>query len=281
MPASLPRIQALLVFFLLATATHSQTTQGPNPPSVFGEEVLGCLSCPGALWSDRTFIDVPDSQMAFVSLATFGSCFQSSCHYARALMPMNFTFLLSPFATITGIEVNVLRKASAANSIKDSLVELVYSGNIIGSNRADTSFWPAVRRYVTYGDSTDTWGNTLSPIQVNSSSFGLYYKPSNKNMLSAFMTAFVDHVTMTVYYTTPTGLHEHQTSNGFAVWQGEDYLEVHGTTNGAVTLFNSFGQKVFESGNTGKIETGILAAGVYYLQFKQGDRVIRRKVLID
>ncbi len=81
-------------------------------------------------------------------------------------------------------------------SITDNTVSLVNnSGVVTGSNLASGA-WPTGTSTSTYGGSTNLWGQTLTPTEVNSPSFGAVLAANVANS-----TAGVDSISMTVYYT--------------------------------------------------------------------------------
>jgi hypothetical protein len=194
---------------LLQQTSGAQTiAQGPLNGSMFTEESAGCLSCPGTSWLNSQNAMLPDSVYASTQIHSYPNCFMNDCYYARALMAENFGFSIPAASNIMGIKAEVLRKASAPNSMLDTIVRLLKFGNDTGSNHAVSGYWLLNSNYQVYGDSTDLWGTTWNPTEINSNTFGLFYKPKNSN--PNFVTAFVDHIRLIVYYITATGIHEQQ-----------------------------------------------------------------------
>jgi hypothetical protein len=110
-----------------------------------------------------------------------------------------FGFSIPSTATVVGIEAEIERAASNANSIDDVDVLLLKAGAPSGSDKASGTDWGTSDSTRTYGASNDLWATTWTPAQVNAANFGLRLKVRNI-ITNANRTAFVDHVQITVYY---------------------------------------------------------------------------------
>jgi hypothetical protein len=53
---------------------------------------------------------------------------------------------------------------------------------------------------VTYGSSTDLWGTTWTPADINAAGFGAALAVTEISSRGANETAHVDHITITVHY---------------------------------------------------------------------------------
>jgi hypothetical protein len=119
-------------------------------------------------------------------------------HYLKAT---NFGFSIPTGATVNGILVEIERKVIVESGwgIKDVNVKIVKADGSIGStNKADTvNNWPTSDTYKSYGGTTDLWGETLIPADINNSNFGVVL---NITANSGDDTANVDHIRITVYY---------------------------------------------------------------------------------
>jgi hypothetical protein len=127
----------------------------------------------------------------------------------------NFGFNIPTSATISGIVVNIQRKAgvnSAANYVTDTDVWLMKAaGATVGTNHAQASTvkWPTADAVQPYGTTSDLWGTTWTPANFNTSSFGVRIRahgscastPTPSGCTSA-VTGYVNAVTVTVYWTT-------------------------------------------------------------------------------
>ena len=85
-----------------------------------------------------------------------------------------------------------------SGGITDEKVRLLDSaGAQTGDNKADTSSaWPTTDAVATYGSSSDLWGATWTPANVNDSDFGVVIQADPLND-----DPTIDHVTLNVYYT--------------------------------------------------------------------------------
>jgi len=114
----------------------------------------------------------------------------------------NFGFAIPAGATIDGIEVNMERYRSAG-SINDLSVKLLNADGSGGESSGDKSTglaWTTVESIVTFGNSTDKWGETWTPAKINSSTFGLRFQCQGFSIMGNDV-GLVDHVEITVYYT--------------------------------------------------------------------------------
>jgi len=103
-------------------------------------------------------------------------------------------------ATINGITVEIDRKSSVANTVRDYRVQLLdASGALVGSSKASTTYYPTSDTVATYGSSGDTWSASPTAAMVKDSDFGVVL--SVKCAGGDFGTASVDYIRMTVYYT--------------------------------------------------------------------------------
>lgn len=125
-------------------------------------------------------------------------------HYLKAT---NFGFTIPTNATINGIlvEIEKSKQGSGSPSVVDSEVKIVKSDGSIGTtNKADVSTeWPstASETYISYGGSSDLWGESWTYSDINNSNFGIVISTSMtwSNPFSA--SANVDHIRITITYT--------------------------------------------------------------------------------
>lgn len=112
-------------------------------------------------------------------------------------------FNLSPEAVICGIEVNIEKSGTnliALTSITDSEVRLLKNGIATSSNKATATNWSGSDTYYSYGGSSDLWGTTWSPAEVNASNFGVQFAAQLVGIVGTFPSARIDHISVTVYY---------------------------------------------------------------------------------
>ena len=150
-------------------------------------------------FSTPTNVSAPDAVYATASVGP-----SEVTHY---LVASNFGFAIDTSATITGIVATVKRIGATYNDVSylyDNAVRVVKAGAIGSTDRSDTNAWtPGVHEH-SYGSSTDMWGTTFTPAQVNASNFG--FAMSAKWLLvtpTYQFGCYVDYISMTVYYTLP------------------------------------------------------------------------------
>ncbi|MCK7460631.1 MAG: hypothetical protein MZU84_00340 [Sphingobacterium sp.] len=127
----------------------------------------------------------------------------SSTTASKALVLTNFSFPAIPVnATITGIEVVIDRHYTTSNiHVIDGMIQLSLSGSAIGQNKANATYWPLTNDATsTYGGPSDLWSTSLTPANINTSTFGVRIKAKGDGNGTAM--AYVDYATIKVYYTT-------------------------------------------------------------------------------
>lgn len=173
---------AAVLSALLVTQARAQLSDGPNSP--------------GASYNDVTFGTVP--------WTTPGNATASDDATAQAapgggdtnyLHSDNFGFNVPGPAVIKGIEVTIERH-SLTGTITDSRLRIVKGGVIGATERGDLiNTWPTTDAVATYGSSSDLWGETWSPTDINASNFGVALSVTDSADL-----ALVDHIAIKVYY---------------------------------------------------------------------------------
>jgi len=136
-------------------------------------------------------------------------------------------------ATINGVQVDVLREStgSAPDIIYDNSALIVKGGSPTGTEHAvqwSPPPWPTSFAYASYGNSTDLWGTTWLPADINASNFGFALQVFNGSV-DFTETAYVDFMRITVWYTTPSGT----TYDSGTVWV---------TVNGPPQINANYGQ---------------------------------------
>ena len=125
------------------------------------------------------------------AVADFG--YSNASYYLKAT---NFGFAIPTGATINGIVVEVERKKTGL--IIDNSIKIVKGGVIGGTEQNASAAWPAGDTYATFGSSTNLWGLTWTPADINASNFGMVISCAS---LLANSIAYIDHIRITVYYT--------------------------------------------------------------------------------
>lgn len=154
-------------------------------------------SASGTSWSNPSYVYSNDNSYATYPLGSAAT--------SNTLTASNFGFSIPSTASITGITVRIYRFASSTNTLRDATVQLQKSGSAVGSNYADTgSYWSTSSSSSgSYGGSSDLWGTTWTPADLNASSFGV--RLAVKNYSSSSRTPSVDQVTVSVSYVDSPG----------------------------------------------------------------------------
>lgn len=118
----------------------------------------------------------------------------------------NYAFTIPPNATIDGVVVTPMRRSSstANGGSRDSALRLI-TNSIIGTvDRATATIYTVTDTTENHGSSTDTWGVVLSPVTINSPTFGTAFAVTKPSSVSSAHTISVDFVRITVYYSLPS-----------------------------------------------------------------------------
>ncbi len=263
---------AVIAPFFLKQASGQVMSQGPFNPGAVTYEFVGCLGCPGAEWLNPQLAMLPDSQFASTPLQAYPNCFQSACYHARGMLASGFGFSIPPNATVTGITVDILRKAYTSGTIRDSAVALIKNGQNAGAPKVGPDPWPLMAQYKTYGDTADVWGTTWTPADLNSAQFGVYLKPMNKS--GGFDSAAVDQIRVTAHYTVPVSvplLAGHELSFYYDPGTRELVLQSAGK-EGIVRVYDSAGRLAW-AGSCDGVCRPTLAPGLYVATLLNGPSI--------
>ena len=184
---------ALFISILLFTSNplKAQITEGPNFPGT-GSNVTGIGS---VAWTNTGNITAT-ANYAQVTLNN---------NISNYLQGSDFGFTIPTNGTIIGIEVTIgkLRESGPGNTMYDQVVRLVKNGTITGSNYAQTTTnWTrdqGTPADVVYGGSTDLWGTTWTPADINNANFGVVIAATT----TLNIYARVDYMIVSVYYSSP------------------------------------------------------------------------------
>ncbi|MFA6251398.1 MAG: hypothetical protein WC603_02110 [Candidatus Paceibacterota bacterium] len=161
-----------------------------NPGTMADDAAVGTAS-----WTFPDGAKTSNNSHAYAS-----STSTETTHYLKAT---NFGFSIPTGATINGILVEIERyyETLGAGTVKDSEVKIIKSDGTIGTtDKADTiNVWPLSDTYKSYGSSSDLWGETWAYSDINDADFGVVLSAS---LLDDFPFAYVDHIRITVYYST-------------------------------------------------------------------------------
>jgi hypothetical protein len=105
-------------------------------------------------------------------------------------------------AIITGIEVKIEKKADSYAYAEDKTVKLIKAGSIVGANYASSDHFSTTDTVISYGSATDLWDTTWTPVQVNSSTFGVAFAATRGGTIHD-KYVYVDSVQVKVHYYIP------------------------------------------------------------------------------
>ena len=128
-------------------------------------------------------------------------------YYSDTMLATQFGFNVPSTATITGVLVATTKYQFAGfpfnPTISDVDATLLKAGVTAGNNRPNPSVWPQnVAQPVNYGGSSDMWGTTLTPADVNDPGFGFLLDVVGGSN-TAYTFGAVPQIFMTVYYNVP------------------------------------------------------------------------------
>ena len=174
-------------------------TEGPNNPGTTESD----NSAGSNTWSDHANAQTQNDTEATSSITTPGDT-------TEYLKVTNFGFDLPDNATIDGIVVEVDRYESGGNA-EDEAVRIVKGGTIGSTDKSAAGDWSTSDSdtYTSYGSSTDLWGESWTVSDIESSTFGFALRAEATNTGAA--TASVDHIRITIHYTTPEAVPEFST----------------------------------------------------------------------
>lgn len=166
-------------------------SEGPNSPGTIIGDMVG-----SHLWSNPENAGASDDTYATVSVAGADS---------EALQATDFGFSIPVDATVDGIVCEVEGKESTGADRLDDLAVRIIKGGVVGStDRSNASFWAFSDTYRSYGGTTDKWGETWEPADINASDFG--FSISVHGFFGGGSSACaVDHIRITVHYTEAGG----------------------------------------------------------------------------
>ena len=159
-------------------------SEGPNSPDV-GEDEAGIGS---VVWTAPTDVVSSNDVRANAIVGV-----------TRWLKATDYDFVIPAGATIDGIVVEIEKAGGGTGVVRDNAVRIVKGGTIGSTDKSTADDWLAGDSYITYGTSTDLWGESWTADDINGTGFGSAISAKLQSGVSA--TALVDHIRITVYYT--------------------------------------------------------------------------------
>lgn len=173
-------------------------SQGPNIVGTGANDAaVGTRS-----WANPTRIQANDASEA---TATGVATSTVTSNYIKGT---NFGFSIPTDATINGILVEWEKRASdnSTSFTVDNIVKLVIGGTVSGNNKADTTtHWSITSTFVSYGGSSDLWGLSPTPSDINGSTFGAVLACNMTSAGETITNANMDTLRITITYTAAAG----------------------------------------------------------------------------
>ncbi len=108
-----------------------------------------------------------------------------------------FNFQIVPTKQIDGILVEV--EASVVLGTSTVLCRIITNGSVSATTRSNT--WSTTEQFVSYGGSTDLWGEVWTPDLINAANFGVSVRQES----AIVSTLSCDSARITVYCSDPVG----------------------------------------------------------------------------
>lgn len=198
-------------------------------------------SAPGTL--TNTGAGMPWNLSSNITANTLGNSF------SPFLQGTNLGFSVPGTATITGI---ILKSAQYTSNSphNDTIVELLNNLVPTGQNKNAPGNM-AIAGQLTYGSSSDLWGAAWTPSDVNNSNFGFHFKVYNP-LVSQNMITFIGQFSVTVYYSTITGIVNQETRviDQINSYSYNDQIIVKNNSDkdlnlSTISITNLLGQKIY------------------------------------
>lgn len=138
------------------------------------------------------------------------------------------SFKIDEGATITGLEVTVLRRQSGDYDVVDKEAVFFVGGVIVGQNKAKPDRWPSTLQPSTYGGEDDLWGLQVGQLFDADNTFKAFqfgYGPEAASGKSDPVEFYIQYMQVTVYYS----------KGGFMFRQTGDFkpVKIHTRMNGS------------------------------------------------
>jgi hypothetical protein len=180
-------ISLTLGILVLCTIGYAQS-QGPNNGATFVSTPFTGSIRP---WNNPGNAITSNGQRATTTNTGGGGT------YSEYLNASNFGFSVPAGATILGIVVAVQRD-DAQNNTRDHAVRIVKNSVIGATDKALAANWPTTEAYQSYGSSTDLWGETWTPADINNANFGFVI--SARKIANGAQAERINHIQITVHF---------------------------------------------------------------------------------
>lgn len=128
---------------------------------------------------------------------------QSSGGISQRIRFTGYGFAIPSGASIKGYASKLRHEPSEESSdfvVYHDWAKLLVGGSTVGSPRTVPSHWPLAPTDSTFGSTTDQWGTTLTPTQVNDAGFGVDHAANIGSPEGKFGFARIISQEMTIYF---------------------------------------------------------------------------------
>ena len=192
----------------------------------------------------------------------------------QCLTVSDFGFAIPFGAVIDGIILDIERKrfpGGTSGIVEDNGLQIMKGGVLTGPDKAVHGVdWPLIDTYASYGTPTDLWGTTWTPADINASDFGASFA-SISYVCGATVGTVIDHMRMTVFYTTATGVAEKAEGSGRILSYPNPVVSGNSITFSNITkieqiiLTDILGKEIFKgSSDKNTVVLPKMNSGVYF-----------------
>jgi hypothetical protein len=145
------------------------------------------------LWTNPGNVFAADGVVATCSMIASGG--------SDNLFVSGYGFAVPANAIINGIVVKALVRSSLG-TVRDLSVFIMKAGTAVGTDHFNGNPWTTVLANQTYGSTSDLWGATWTPADINNAGFGFVISATNNS--GSAQVASIDYISIQVYYTVPS-----------------------------------------------------------------------------
>lgn len=239
--------------------------------------LANCTSCSGTYsWNTTSPLD-PEIML-------------SSSAFSKDLQTTNYGFNIPAGATILGIEARIQYNTSftSPTGLIDTLVSLLKGGVVSGISKHNLTpvYHASVVTQVLLGSSTDLWGTTWTPADINASNFGFNFKLFCIQPNSGLK--IWQGLILTVHYSTSTGKIESQTNSNdkgkVIVHNKQLQLSGFESLNGyELDVIDMTGKNMIHvnPSETLSVDLSKLSKGIYFYRIRNHSESRVQKFLVD
>lgn len=277
-------MKKLLLLISVFTTTISFAQTATNSPGSATNTMCAFAYSSTVGYSPAGNVTASDNVYATVSHCD--CCDQNT----QCLTVSDFGFAIPVGAVIDGIVLEVEKRRSAGGSgiVEDNGLQIMKGGVLAGPNKSQYGTdWPSTDTYVSYGSSTDLWGTTWTAADINASDFGVSLA-SISYVCGATITTSIDHVRMTIYYSTATGIVEKAEGSGSIVTYPNPVVSGNAITFSNITkieqisITDVLGKEIFKgSSDKNTLVLPKITSGVYFYNIVNDGKTFTGKISVE